>query len=213
MKRNRLSIKRVVDLYVNKRMTLRMVAEELNTNHHMIKRILVRRGVEITQSRRIRKPFTDAHRKKISESSKGRPCYWKGKKMGSLSLYKNMVGHLKYDVTLEWLQCFSDIEKLKYLNKSITRKRDCLGFTTETYKLFIDRFYNDLEFNRLYDLWLSTNNKWIKPSLDHIYPKSKGSELTDIDNLRFVSWFENRAKADIPQDEWNQIKLNIGYYL
>ena len=124
-----------------------------------------------------------------------------------------MVGHLKYDVTLEWLQCFSDIEKLKYLNKSITRKRDWLGFTTETYKLFIDRFYNDLEFNRLYDLWLSTNNKWIKPSLDHIYPKSKGSELTDIDNLRFVSWFENRAKADIPQDEWNQIKLNIGYYL
>ena len=47
---------------------------------------------------------------------------------------KNMKAHLKYDVSFEWLDSFTDIEKLKYLNRSISRKRDCEGFTTEIYK-------------------------------------------------------------------------------
>lgn len=123
-----------------------------------------------------------------------------------------MKAHLKYDVSLEWLNGFSDIEKLKYLNRSLSRKRDCEGFTTEIYKQFIEKFYADEKFNLLYSKWLIKKDKWIKPSLDHIEPKCKGGTLL-LDNLQFVSWFENRAKMDIPQTTWNEMKENIKYYL
>lgn len=42
--------------------------------------------------------------------------------MDSLSVLKNMKAHLKYDVSIEWLSKFEDIEKLKYLNRSLSRK-------------------------------------------------------------------------------------------
>jgi len=42
--------------------------------------------------------------------------------------------------------------------------------------------------------------------------KTNGGILL-LDNLRFVSWFENRAKADIDQIKWSEMKKNIGYYL
>lgn len=142
----------------------------------------------------------------------GRKSWNKGKKSTNDMLYKNMKAHLKYKVSLEWLNQFGDIEKLKYLNRAISRKRDCDGFTTETYKLYIEKFYNDKKFNQLFGEWVFTKNKWIKPSLDHIEAKAKGGSL-NIGNLQFISWLENRAKIDIPQVEWNKIKRNINYYL
>ena len=48
--------------------------------------------------------------------------------------------------------------------------------------------------------------------LDHIQAKSNGGSLF-IDNLQFISWLENRAKADIEQELWNKMKKNINYYL
>ena len=161
--------------------------------------------------------FTKEHRKKISDSrkllkAKGWVPYNLGLKMSKLSLYKNMKAHLKYKVSLEWLESFDDIEKLKYLNKSISRKRDYEGFTTEIYKQFIEKFYSNKKFNELFDRWVETKNKWIKPSLDHIQPKAKNGSLL-LDNLQFISWLENRAKIDISQVEWSKIKSNINYYL
>ena len=50
---------KIIELYTIEKMTLRMIAEEMGTNHHRIKRILVKNGVEITQKDRIRKPFTE----------------------------------------------------------------------------------------------------------------------------------------------------------
>lgn len=162
--------------------------------------------------------FTDEHKRKISESRKalyasGAITTWsKGKKMSREHILKNMKAHLKYNVSLEWLNGFDDIEKLKYLNRSISRKRDCKGFTTEIYKTFIEKFYADSRFNCLYHKWLYKKDKWIKPSLDHITAKCKGGKLS-IDNLQYISWFENRAKMDIPQEQWNRMKENIDYYL
>ena len=37
--------------------------------------------------------------------------------------------------------------------------------------------------------------------------------LNDVDNLQFLTWFENRAKNNLSQEEWNKIKENIGDYL
>jgi len=161
--------------------------------------------------------FTKAHRKKISDSRKrlkenGWIPYNKGIKVSKELLYKNMKAHLKYDVSLDWLKQFEDIEKLKYLNHSIARERDYRGFDTEIYKQFIEKFYKDKKFNQLFSEWIKTKDKWIKPSLDHIQAKAKGGTLL-LDNLQFVSWLENRAKVDISQVEWDKIKKNIKYYL
>jgi len=162
--------------------------------------------------------FTKEHRQKISDSRKalyasGAITTWsKGKKMSRDHILKNMKAHLKYDVSLEWLDSFTDIEKLKFLNGSIKRKRDYEGFTTEIYKQFIEKFYTDKKFNALYNKWIETGDKWIKPSLDHIQAKANGGTLL-LDNLQFVSWLENRAKVDIEQSEWDKIKKDIKYYL
>ena len=53
--------------------------------------------------------------------------------------------------------------------------------------------------------------KYKKPSLDHIVPKSKGG-TNDIENLQFLSWFENRCKNDMSKEDWNNLKLNIQEY-
>lgn len=164
-----------------------------------------------------KRTFSDEHKQKISESRKklkanGWIPYNLGLKMDNLSVLKNMKAHLKYDVSIEWLSKFEDIEKLKYLNRSLSRKRDCEGFTTEIYIQFIERFYIDSKFNELYRKWIETKDKWIKPSLDHIEAKCNGGSLL-IDNLQFISWLENRAKIDIEQELWNRMKQNINYYL
>ena len=157
-------------------------------------------------------------KQKISDSRKalyasGAITTWsKGKKMSRDHILKNMKAHLKYDVSLEWLNSFTDIEKLKFLNCSIKRNRDYEGFTTEIYKQFIEKFYDDKKFNDLYEKWAKTGDKWIKPSLDHIQAKANGGTLL-LDNLQFVSWLENRAKVDIEQSEWVKIKKDINYYL
>jgi len=206
-----MDIQKIIELYEQERWSLRMIANLLKTNHHKIKRILLREGVKVPQPDRYRQPITDEHREKISVSCKGRDAWSKGLKMSKESLYKNMKNHLKYDVSLEWLMQFENIEKLKVLNKSLSRKRDYKGFTTGTYQQFIEKFYKDDRFNILFDKWVTTGDKWMKPSLDHVKPKSNGGSLY-LDNLQFISWFENRAKADIEQEEWSDIKKNIQDY-
>lgn len=201
---------KIIELY-NSGYTLRHISDIFNSNHHMIKRILIRNGIEITK-RKTLKPYTDEHKQKVGSALKGRKCWSKGLKMTRENNLKNMKAHLKYDVTIEWLSKFEDIEKLKYLNRSISRNRDCEGFTTEIYIQFIERFYIDSKFNELYHKWIETNDKWIRPSLDHIEAKCNGGSLL-IYNLQFISWLENRAKIDIDQELWNRMKQNINYYL
>ena len=36
--------------------------------------------------------------------------------------------------------------------------------------------------------------------------------ITDLENLQFLSWFENRCKNDMTQLEWDEIKKNINKY-
>lgn len=200
----------IIKLYEVERWTLRMIAEKFDTDHHAIKRRLEKAGIKITR-RNTLKAFTQEHRDKIGMALKGRKIWSQGKKMTKEHIIKNMMTHLQYDVTIEWLSQFYDIDKLKFLNRSISRTRDRNGFTTEIYKQFIEKFYYDEKFNHLFDKWILTKDKWIKPSLDHIKAKSKGGELL-LDNLQFISWFENRAKVDIDQNEWKSMKDRINDY-
>ena len=205
----------VVRLYEQEGWTLRRIARQFNTNHHKVRRLLVRHGIEITQKGRKREPFTEEHKRNIGNSSRGRTCYWKGKNMPKDALYKNMRAHLKYDVDLEWLHQFDDIEKLKVLNRSFGKKRDCRGLTVGVYQSFIEKFYHDNQFNKIYAKWADSGScdKYLKPSLDHIVPKSQGGALDDLDNLQFLTWFENRCKNDMSQSEWLEMKHNLAEYL
>ena len=195
----------IVKMYEEEKYTLRHLADIFNTNHHRIKRILVKNNVKITRRNSLKK-FSDEHRKKISESSKGRPGYWKGKKMPEETVRKNMVNHMKYDISIEDIKKYIDIEKLKFLTSGISRNLKHFN-TKEIYLAYIDKFYNDHNFNKLYKLWLNNNkNKWYMPTLEHKISKFNGGSW-ELDNLQFLTWFENRTKAEMNQDEWGIFKI------
>lgn len=75
------------------------------------------------------------------------------------------------------------------------------------------KFYYDDKYNKIYHAYIESGfDDYLRPSLDHIVPKSaKGTN--DINNLRFVTWFENRAKNNMSLERWEYIKANIHRYL
>ena len=190
--------------------SLRDVAKACGTDHHRVKRVLEENGIEVVKASR--KPFTEEHRRKIGLASKGRKTNL-GKKMPKSSLYKNMAAHIRFNVTSEWLSEFSDIEKLKFLNSAITRRGGRFDLSTADYVEYIERFYDDRQFNDLYFKWImSQKDKWLRPTIDHINPRANGGG-NKIENLQFLTWFENRAKCDMSQAEWEQVKANIKEYM
>ena len=190
--------------------TLRQVAHLCKTNHHYVKSVLVSSGIPILRGKR--KPFTAEHRRKIGESSKGRVGSWLGKKHTPRMILQNMRSHLRYDVSLNWLERFEDVERLKYLN-SCLRRSERFPSSLEWYMAFIEKFYRDQQFLLIYHKWLANAKcRWLRPTIDHINPKSIGGS-SDISNLQFLPWFENRAKCDMTKEEWALVKSNISFYL
>jgi len=201
---------KIISAYRPYETTLREVARQCKTDHHTVKRVLLKNGITIVKGKI--GPFTQSHKDAISKACKGRKPWSKGRKMPKVSLYKNMMTHLRFDVSLEWLQSFDDIEKLKFLNKSITDRSGRFAETTEWYIGYVEKFYTDLQFTNLYDKWiLSNKEKYKRPTIDHIIPKAKSGN-NDLSNLQYLSWFENRSKNDMTQKEWNLLKSNIGDY-
>ena len=172
--------------------SMRSIADHLGTNHKLISRELKRNGVKTRQPKNLRgvKKFNcDITRN-----------------------YNNMATHLRFDVSVEWLMQFNIFNKLKILNDVVTNRSGRWEVSSAWYKSHIERFYDDDQFNRIYERWINSGEeKYKKPSLDHIIPKAKGG-TNDIENLQFLSWFENRCKNDMTQTEWNNLKLNIQEY-
>lgn len=181
----------IVELY-KKGDSMRSIANKLGTNHKLISRVLKKNGIQTRKPKNLRgvKKFNcDIERS-----------------------YNNMATHLRFDVSAGWLMQFKDFDKLKLLNDAITNRSGRWEVSTVWYKSYIERFYDDDQFNRIYEIWINSGKeKYKKPSIDHIVPKSKGG-TNDIENLQFLSWFENRCKNDMTQTEWNNLKLNIQEY-
>lgn len=191
-------------LYIEERYSLRKIAKILNTDHHTIKRKLQNMGVPLNNKNRKREPFSKEHRYKISESKKGCQSWCKGKKMPYIAILKNMITHIKWNVDLDFYLQFNNIEKLKALNKLLTRERVSKHFDTNKYKEFILKFYYDEQFNKQFEIYSASKNRWDKPSLDHITPLSKGGTW-GLENLQIISWFENRAKCDMDNEEFQNM--------
>lgn len=208
----------IINEYKSKNFTLVDLANKHEVDYRRIRSILIKNNIDIINGNKI-KPVPEERKLKMSKVKKemfasGKLKIWcQGKKRNKIDLYKNMKAHLKYEIELEWLMEYEDIEKLKFLNKSLTRERNKKGFNTEIYKNFIKKFYFDDQFNTLYNKWLlNKTDLWLKPSLDHIKPKSKGGSLTDLNNLQFLTWLENKCKSNMEQSKWTQIKSNIKKY-
>lgn len=201
---------KIVNAYIPYETTLREVARQCGTNHHTVKRILKKNGMAVVKGRS--GSLTREHKDKISKSCKGRQSWAKGKKMDKSTIYKNMAAHLRFDVSYEWLSDFPDIEKLKLLNACITDRSGRFRVSTVWYKKYIGKFYHDDCFNNIYTAWVASGyEKYKKPSIDHTLPRAKGG-TNDLDNLQFLTWFENRCKNDMSQESWDLLKHNIGEY-
>ena len=143
----------------------------------------------------------------------GRSNYF-NKNLKSKNDYDLFVEKCYYDISTQWAKQFSDLPKLYFLNYAICQKRNRQGMNKQQYKKFISHFYFDKQFNDIYKAWLLTDrkDKYLKPSLDHIQPLSKGGHANNIDNIQFLSWLENLCKNNTSQKQWNKVKENIDKY-
>jgi len=193
----------IVDLYTVNRWTLRRIADCFDTDHHRIKRILTKHSVPIQTQGQIPKPYTDEHRRKVGLASRGRPAWNKHKKMTETACRRNMAAKLKTSIDLNK---YPDFERLKFLTRFLSKHKQHIGYSDDVRQAFLDRFYFDLAFNTLYDQWIAhEQDKWYRPTLDHIEPLSNGGAWA-LSNLQFLTWFENRAKADMSIAEWQRFR-------
>lgn len=193
--------------YLVERKTLRKIAREIGTDHHRIKRILNSMNIVYDRTCTIKEcpPMSEETKQKL------RKIPHIGVKATKEQTYKNMAAHLRFNVDLDFLKQFDDLEKLKTLNHCIINRFDRFDVDDEWYKSYLYKFYYDENFNKIYNKYINTHDRYMKPSLDHIIPKSKGG-TNDLSNLQFLSWFENRCKNDLSQDGWNDMKTHINDY-
>lgn len=194
----------IVRLYADEGWTLRRIARKFGSNHHLIERILIRSGVEINGKQPQREPMSDAHRRKIGETSKGRLAWNKGISADNSSRLRGMKARMRTGIDLTIY--VGNIEKLQLLTGLQAKWKQYIAFDDTMRKAFLDKFYFDETFNAVYDAWVASGkNKWYYPSLDHKTPKANGGGW-ELDNLHFMTWFENRAKADMTLEEWDVFK-------
>lgn len=189
--------------------SLRDVALECSTDHHQVKRVLVDNGVKISKA--VRRQFSDAHRAAISRSAKGRIGWSKGLKMGDAFKLKNLVSHTRFDITYEWAAKF-DFGILTTLNRMMTPRPGRWRITTRDYVALVERFHKDAQFLRIYHAWIESGKEHYRmPTFDHINPVCNGGDC-DIPNIQVLTWFENRCKNHMTQEEWNLLKSDIASY-
>lgn len=115
----------------------------------------------------------------------------------------------KKELSREFIYSFKDFERFLFLHKTFVKNNTSLKHKDiDFYYEFINYFYNDYQFNAIYSFWEENKNKnqtfydWTKPSLDHKIPKSR-SGTDELNNLQFLTVFENLSKRDMTFDEWN----------
>jgi hypothetical protein len=127
---------------------------------------------------------------------------------GCIRKKAHLVKTSKIELSLDYVDSFDNFEKYVFLHKAFVGND--LTNAPELYFEFIDFFYNQKQFNAIYDNWVlrgkvnqkNTFYNWLKPSLDHIIPKSRIDSI-EIKNYQFLTVFENLAKRDMTMDEWS----------
>jgi len=206
----------VIRLYVDEFFNCCQIARNLHLKPHQVTTILKRNEIAIEKiekkSNRKYRNLTDSTKDKISKSLLGKPSGRLGKSMSLRHKYNNIKSQLRMP-TLK-LEQYSNYDKLRFIFQWICPLRtsktndENYDYGQSYIEKFIEKFYNDEYFNELYDSWVNTNNnKLIRPTIDHIIPRARGG-TNHLDNLQILSWFENRAKGDMTEEEWKLFKIN-----
>lgn len=114
----------------------------------------------------------------------------------------------KYDLDIKWVAKFKEYDKFKYLCR---KHSNYWNHNKEQFMQYIEKFYNDERFNKIYSIWQSTKNPLLKPSIDHIDAVST-SNNSSIDNLQCLTWFANRAKNNMSKEQWQHVCENLNLY-
>lgn len=164
-------------------------------------------NIEFVKGKKI---LSESHKAKIIKSLK--PGAWnKGLKMKRDFRINSIVQNHRF-ATFEFISNFENLEKVLLLHKLLNTPTSRGYITKEWYIAYMDRFYNCEKFNKIYDRWLISNfDAKLKPSLDHKTPLSKGGTW-ELNNLDMKTWFENRVKSDMTEQEWLSIKNNVCLY-
>ena len=136
---------------------------------------------------------------------------------GCMRPIRHFLATVKINISEDFLLEFiNDFERFSFLHKILfTRKgleKPITEYSVTEYKDIIYYFYNDVQFNKVYDFWKNKSDlkektfyDWAKPSPDHKIPKSRGGTF-DIENIHFITVFENLAKRDMTWAEWQEFK-------
>lgn len=175
----------IVDLFVNQQWSRNKIAKKFDTSHMVIRRVLMQNGIIEDNY------FQHTNTYKIE------------------SMVKNL--RKEYEVDFAFFESLGDIDdldigKIMLLNDRSKRIIKRVGELIN-YKQYIRKFYFDPQFNAIYDAWeQSGRNRWLAPSIDHKIPLANGGSNVDLNNLQFITWFENRAKYDMTEEEWTNFK-------
>lgn len=189
--------KLIIHNYVIGRKSVRLIANELNTDCYKIKHILHKYGIIITHKDRmgLRAGYRMYYGEAESESNKNTKS--SGNKKRSLR---------KRDSDMDFAAQFEDTEKLRVLSGVLLKDKTGAHFSSEKYRRFIEKFYDDPNFISVYSDWIAEDRAaFAEPSLSYIIPLSKGGS-GDIDNLQIIPSCLNHAKSDYLPEEWDYIK-------
>jgi hypothetical protein len=199
--RNDIPSAKVIELYSVEGYTLRRIAKQFSTDHHTISRLLKMHDVTVDSTRKPSGPKTDIQ-KAAYRNIKRKPRLVKVR-MSEAQNRANQKRKMKTDLDLSK---YEDFDRLKFLTAMTSRHHKHLGHSDESRSAFLEKFWHDEAFNAIYDRWIASGrNKWWMPSLDHKQPRSRKGGW-DLGNLQMLTWFENRAKAEMTCAEWQEFK-------
>lgn len=139
---------------------------------------------------------------------------------------KHFIKTTNVKVEEKFLEKYKDnFEDFLFVHKLLANSGFKKGQTESSineYYEAVDKILNDKQFKAVYWFWSQHKEEkdtfydWAKPSIDHIIPKSKGGD-NNISNFQVLTVFENLAKRDKTQEEWNDFKkrshTNSDYFI
>jgi hypothetical protein len=199
----------MIEHYFPGKTSIREAARSAGVSNHRMKRALISAGVEILRAPT--QPFTESHKQALRGKRPWAKCWSRGKKMSADFRLKNAISHSRFDVSYEWASQF-DLDVFMAINKAITPRSGRWSITSDDYRMIVEKFGRCSTVRRIVQRWLASGrNKYLALSFDHIKPTCRGGGC-GIENIQPMTWFENRCKNDMTQEEWIRLKANISDY-